>query len=489
MDRLQQLPLSRIQAATSKLLSQKKFKDLLTFVSTHPAEVFCLFAAIFGLLICFRMPPLTGTDEFTHFPRAYQIQSGKLWSDQLSSNSYGGALPDHIASMVNDYRDLSRQSPQDLSSTLPNLNQRYGNLEDVGSSTISVAFSTSAVYSPWSFFPPMIGLTLGKLLDVPLLWYIYFARISTLLIYILLGYLAIKIIPFGKWFMFTVALLPPSVVQAVTISPDSFVNGVSWVIIALTLALLVKKIKLTPKVLGSVILLALLLATIKQGYWLVSLFPLVIPAAYFVSKSRAILWKFVLVAGVMAATFLYVSYSSPIVKHIPARQDKATNYTAQVAYTVSHPVEVTWQILTEPLRRNNDIVLYETVGVFTNRTIYLPLLTMLLLYLALTLSLFQIPFQKSLLKFKSRLNISVSTIFLAFFVFISLVMYFTFSTVGSNVIDGLHGRYFIPLLPLLVAVAALYKKSFLKLSNTAIASIVIAITLYALINTYLALGK
>src|ERR1035437_8735050 len=74
----------------------------------YPTEIFIFLALIFGGLFVFQLPPLNGTDEFTHFPRVYQISQGTFWEQKLPDSQYGGYLPNNINNMVNDYRKRPR---------------------------------------------------------------------------------------------------------------------------------------------------------------------------------------------------------------------------------------------------------------------------------------------------------------------------------------------------------------------------------------------
>jgi uncharacterized membrane protein len=196
----------------------KSVRLFVDWLSRHPAQFFVVFGLIFGIFICFRLQPLNGTDEFTHFPRAFQIESGQLFEQRLPGNQYGGYLPNNIVYMINDYRDLSRRpTGEDYSVRSQQLKLIYAAEKDVGSRTQATAFTSDAPYPPWSYLPSIAGIFLARLVRAPLIWYVYLARLSSLIVWIALVWLAIKLIPRGKWFMVTVALLPTSITAALTI--------------------------------------------------------------------------------------------------------------------------------------------------------------------------------------------------------------------------------------------------------------------------------
>ncbi len=88
-------------------------KHLLIFskiVINHPERVFIVIALLFGVLFVFRLPPLIGTDEFTHFPRTYQITQGIYWQQKLPDSQYGGDIPSNIKQMIDD-NVIYRENP------------------------------------------------------------------------------------------------------------------------------------------------------------------------------------------------------------------------------------------------------------------------------------------------------------------------------------------------------------------------------------------
>jgi uncharacterized membrane protein len=68
-------------------------------------------------------------------------------------------------------------------------------------------------------------------------------------------------------------------------------------------------------------------------------------------------------------------------------------------------------------------------------------------------------------------------------------MYLVFSRVGGPAIEGIHGRYFLPLLPLLLAFTLPYKKNFIKIKESFLIKLVLGITLLGLVSTLMAIQQ
>lgn len=92
-------------------------------------------------------------------------------------------------------------------------------------------------YSILNYWPQILGLTAGRLLGLSALLCVYLARICIMLFYISACYHAIKIVPVGKSIFALIPLLPIALVMSSAISYDSMVLPVSMNLTANILAL------------------------------------------------------------------------------------------------------------------------------------------------------------------------------------------------------------------------------------------------------------
>lgn len=460
----------------------EKLRTSVNLILVHPSNTFLVLALFFGVIFCFRIAPLSGTDEFTHFPRAYQIQAGTMFEQKLPDGQYGGYLPESINRMVDDYRDLSRKSTRyEFKTHERTLNAEYTSRRDVGSTHIPAVFNSDAVYPPWSYAPSVLGIKLARALKLPLLWYVYLGRLLTLFVWVLLVWLAIKLLPHGKWFLTVVALLPTSITQAATISLDGLVCGVSWLIIAGVFAVLAKKVALRRKSLLLILLASLVLCVIKQGYWLIALWPLVIPRSYFGNRRLALIWKTLIMTLVVISSLVFGVFT----RHISAntvltpRQGVFINSTKQLEFVLHHPITFTVRSLFQPFTKSFDTVFLGLVGIITNRLVYLSVLTIVLLFLGLFLALNRAKRIPELVPQKTGLLIASAVVIVGTYLFVSFALYLAFTEVGSNMVSGISGRYFLPLLPLLLTVPFSSQPKFkierLSFSLLILASIVVGL--------------
>ena len=194
---------------------------------------------------------------------------------------------------------------------------------------------------------------------MPLIWYVYLGRAFSLVVWVALTAAAIKFMPAGKWFLVAIALLPTSLTQAATISADGLVNGLSWLIIALTLAILAKKLKTSWGVLIALTGLIIYLSIIKESYWLIALFPLVVPLSFFQTKLQGILWKVSSTVSVLGAVTWFTLVSTKKVSNVVLTPTIGINVNTkqQLHYLLHHKVAFTIRALWQPYTKSFDSIL------------------------------------------------------------------------------------------------------------------------------------
>src|ERR1044071_1862749 len=105
-------------------------------------------------------------------------------------------------------------------------------------------------------------MRLGRSTGAPALPVLYTCRFAGLLSYLILIWLALRWIPFGKWILVVLALSPMALFQAATVTPDAISNGIGFLFIAGTLQL-AKSEEIDWKKCGTLILLVSLLFLAK----------------------------------------------------------------------------------------------------------------------------------------------------------------------------------------------------------------------------------
>lgn len=432
-------------------MSTKVKKILKRLGAVRPEFVFLGLATVFGIILTFRITPLFGNDEIVHFPRAYQVQEGKLSATHLGGYDYGHYAPVQIRQFNDAYREQV-QKDYDFTERVKEVKAQYATERLNDDRREPLKFTSATLSAGWDYFPPALGILVARILNLPLNWYVYTARIFTLAVFIVLTFFAIKHIPIGKRFLMVAALLPTSVVQGLTIGMDGLVNGLSWLITALTFAILIKKINLTPKLLVLIAFLAVYLATTKQGYLPIAALPLLLPARLFPFNLKKVwLWRVGFGLGLLIISLWYLgntAHIAEVIHHIQ-RPGLRVDESAQLHFIFQNPLEFLGMIFIQPFTIWSASIYAGIVGIVTNKLVILPIPMLVLLYAGLIITLFHR--ERAHVAGRDRLYVLVSSLgaFLATFILINLALYLSFTRVGYNRVEGLQGRYFLPLLPLM----------------------------------------
>jgi len=196
-----------------------------------PANFFLIASLIVGLFYCMAIPYGAGFDEERHLVRIYYMSQGHLMPDFPKKII-------HQAVFDLSYQRRLVKTPAFDMFTRETLSRRFS---DEGEK-LRYGQRTQSIYSPVIFLPQaLIGRLLWWKFDFPILPVILLQRIAGLLIYVAGAYFAIRVIPFGKWILAALALLPAAMYQAATLNADGFTYGVSFAFIGWVLFVYVKE--------------------------------------------------------------------------------------------------------------------------------------------------------------------------------------------------------------------------------------------------------
>jgi uncharacterized membrane protein len=313
-------------------------------------------------------------------------------------------------------------------------------------------------------------------------------RIVNLLVWILLIYLAIKIIPIYKWVFLLHVLMPMSLYVAASISADSFTIGLTFLAIAYILKLTFSENNFRKTDFIILLILGILLTLSKSIYSLVFLLFLFIPT----SKFNSYKIKYGIFLAIMAVIGLvsvaWESFSKPI--YAP----KIANYSfmGQLDFTLQHPINYLNTIL-HTFIINAQPYLIEFVGTFGWLEIALPIILVIIYIIVIVIASIV---DKNSLKISSKYKTVSFLIFISIAIAVATFDYLTWTPVGTNEIFGIQGRYFIPTAPLLLLllynkreyISIFNKKIHLKMNYTfklLIVEIIIITLITALLLIYL----
>lgn len=399
------------------------------------AEVFLLLMlGIFGILALALLPISAGYDEETHFIRVWQMSNLDLLPNQVEK----AEIP-----FPTIYWDLSYRRQELVRAIEPGYWNKYGNLS-IDSLDYTYGVETRSVYSPFLLLPQAIVTRYaGRSFGLPALPVFYLTRLAGLLSYLLLTWAAIRLAPFGKWIIVILAVSPMSLLQAITISADTISNGIAFLFIAGVLAI-AQKDKFGRKEWWGIVFLSFLLFTAKVNLVFLILLPffLISPARFKTKNSYYLLIGTILVLF----SFEVIGWSLVAYPRLGTAPE-GTNPVGQVKFIFTHLLFFIKTIAT-------DIISYAEerfknwVALYGYNYWPVPKIT----YLSYVFALFTALFSKTKDE-REGLTQKERKIFLILFVvgyvFTIVLMYLSFTPVGSPEVRGVQGRYFTVVMPLL----------------------------------------
>lgn len=399
----------------------------------HPEIFFAILILVIGIALIFITPVGANYDEDTYMARIWEMGLGHVIPNSYLSQD---------ANFPNGFISISYRRQLNLPVVrLEDIKQQMQQKIDWGN---TVAVNTRAVYFPTLFAIQAVLIRFfGTFLNLPIAMLYYIMRLSYLIIYCLLVYFTIRVLPFGKWAFGTITIAPMCLIQAASVSSDSIIFGIAFLFIAWIVRLSNKSIEtFSKKDLLVTCLLILAVGTLKPNT--IFLLPLlfIIPAYQFRKNKR---WVPILLA-VLASIVISLGWSYIASKYFMSRDDSGVDSIAQFLSFFSNPlffIKNFWYTLS-----SNLLPFYkQAVGIAGYGYWFLPKLIYWLFPASIVLALFSEP-AKVNLSVKQRVWFGV--IGLLNFLMVFVIFFIVETPVGYHGIWGVQGRYFTLFFPLLV---------------------------------------
>lgn len=426
---------------------QKKAREKL-------ARAFLIIALICGVLISIILPPMCAPDEHVHFVHAYDMSRGNLFVQAYEGNIVR-FLPEAMYNYIQRY-PVSMNGIQN--------GNRYNHYQmfmesyswDTGGEEVPYQITGNTGYGIAALsmaFAYHIGRLLGfSQMGMPYNMMLV-GRLGNLLFYVLVFYFAIKRSPYFNKLMLLVGLMPMSLFLGATLNYDAILIPITVYFVALVLDLGIREDEqLTWGEVIRVLLCVVFLADLKQGLCTPLLILLLtIPIKKYGSTRKLIFCiSLVLIAAIIG--YIPNMINQRVGASIQALSETTPNSQLQLQWVLSNLKEIPGLF-----RRTFDTFFGGYVNMFWGvlgwLDVYIPTPVMFIGYLVLfTTAIFEgCSFAGWRGKrWKNILSIA-GTVVSILGVFMSMYLFFTQVT-GYYVIEGVQGRYFIPMfIPLILA--------------------------------------
>lgn len=295
----------------------------------------------------------------------------------------------------------------------------------------------------WTYLPQAMGISLGRILNCNGTITILLGRFFSLLFFVTVTYFAIKIIPFGKKILLAVSMLPMTLELAASYSYDTMILALSFLYIALMCRLIFEKEALSLRDMVLPTIVFALLAPLKYVYTPLLLLTLFLPGEKYKAKKE----KWISV-GILFGGLLLIMLLPSGKQQIYLPGDVTTEYRT-IEYCLHHVGEVLG-VYIRTVMLNASYYLSTMVGMALGwLEIPMPQEVLLLSVLNLFLATIRTDSEpKTLLRNSHCFGFVLCA--LGVFGLTLTAMLLNWTPIWSKSILGVQGRYFLPVLPLLL---------------------------------------
>lgn len=432
------------------------------------ANSFVAMILLIGSVYIFVIPPFSVPDEYSHIVTAYSKSSELLGREVVDENGQAiGGLDMGICFVREEYPTAA--------SYVRYMKGALGKNENVINSKISLREPLSS--ETIGYIPQIIGISLGRIIGANGEQVLLLGRLFALLWYCIMMYCAIRLMPVKKMSLFVIGLLPMTIQQAVSFSYDSVLLGFCFLLIAYLFKLIFDKEKVEIKDLCIIIALSIGIGLIKYVYLPILALMFLIPKEKFTKKLNK---RKVLGSGMMMLLSIFaVSQFAYVVQAAEEtgtlRPDGLYQYTIPYIF---HNLGSSMIVVIRTILENSSFYV-ESMIASPMGWVDIQLSGIIIwgfVILLLLSSLFDT--KQFFLPSKVIVYCVLITCVVGGGVLIALMIGYTY--IGSDVIIGVQGRYFLPVLPLVICLVQ-SKKILIKQSiDKEIILLTLALQLYTI---------
>lgn len=407
-----------------------------------PDRFFLVVGLLFGIALVFVTPPFQVPDEPAHFYRAWSVSEGLLVVP--GGQSWAGAeLPASILYLAGTLMGDIPTHPERKVDPHAILDALEVPLEP--DRRTFVAFPNTAMYTFVPYIPQGLTLAAGRALGLTPLVSFYAARLANLLAAVLLIAFAIRQAPAFRWLFALVALTPMAAYQRSSVSADGLTIAAGFVLGALVAKLAWgEEGEDRRRDLALAVVAALILCACKPAYVLLGVALFAIPPSRLPGGRRATALLFYAAHAILLVLVFQASMAHADVSEHLLRHGIGVDPKAQIRDALAEPIRFAGIVAKDYLVHNGDRYLSQLVGQLGWLDTKLPL-AFLIVYL-MGIAAFG-------LADGGTLQVEVwqrGILFLAIGGTLGLVaasQYALWTPYGADYIEGLQGRYYLPVVP------------------------------------------
>jgi uncharacterized membrane protein len=398
---------------------------------------------LIGLFMVIFQPPLHMFDEPEHFRRVWEVSTGKL-IPSTNNGVRSTRLPEYIQNTYNRiYRSISgtTQNPVQIFQML---------VEPAGDETkLSDNNGLIATYSFLAYLVPALFVRVGIWLGISALGLTYLARVANLIQFASLTYWALKQANIGKQAIAAMALLGLIVTQGVAINVDSLLVGGSFLFLASAFNLIWPKDEssiITRKEILPLVIGAICILISKHIYIPILSLIILIPVSKFGTLKNK--WKWIFVSLLAAGVFSILLQIIITPGNDPRIDTSSINPTEQLKFIIHSPIA--WLRAFSLTMINNSFDYYNQFNLLNGTHTSIGVFGIIQFAGVLLFSWSENEILQ--VKITSWHRIYSFFIIIITSMFVTLPLYLYWTPIGASGINGLQGRYFLPVMILALIV-------------------------------------
>ena len=436
------------------------------FAKLKLEKIYAAFMLVFGTIMCFVLPPHSMNDEVAHFGRIWEISEGVFVSDAATCYEIVDEKNVLARSYISVYTSLDPNNvPQEILTrkflvcNLPSAFMDDGvvyyyehgswskhSADDVkkffrqryAPDTVIYPIPNTGTYSLPAYAPQVAAAFVARHVTDSVGAIYYTMRISALVTMIFFVVLAMRFLPEKKLLIFVLGTMPMWIWESISLSADTVTYGFCFVVTAWLLSLRKSNRPFSASVVAGLIVSAILLGLFKQVYGTILLLYFLIPRERMKNPLRFIVFGLFLLVVALASSAVWINIvtrgGNPDLLY--SAYWYGADMAAQKQLVISNPLAFVAAFY-HSLKAYSFMYIKGFV-----EFIYYFGMSEWVTYAYMVLLPISALFGKLDLKKMQRffMVLAFGCTFLGMFA----VEYLMWSRVGGNIVDGVQGRYFIP---------------------------------------------
>lgn len=383
-----------------------------------------------GMLFLVYIIPTYGPDENAHLWKAYELSEGIFITKINADSSYTTNIPkfyeDNVYPNILNYKDMIEKMDNET------------NYKD----TTKITNPASGYFSPFYCFSA-IGLFIGRTLKMNGFYTEYLARLFNYAVFLIIGYYSIKKIPIGKVALGVIMFFPMCLQQGTSMSIDCLLIALSFFYISYTLYLKYKEEIITKNEKIMYCIVSILIAIAKYVYLPICCLSLLLISKKNLSKKEKLFFVIgtIIVPLIIALVWFKISSRYEDTRYYLVENN--VNFGKQLEFALNNPLKFTKVILKNFVMSFKNYI-FGAVGqslgwlaIHISSKRILVFLSMLVLAIYIENNSFQLNYREAIYLILITIGVFLLTI---------IAMYLGWTGIGKEEVDGVQGRYFVPVL-------------------------------------------